>query len=89
MEQTRNTCNISVFVVNGKIIITKQGVRQCTGLKRLGQVPIGSLYVHLKVQNFRVVELTAGCEEKRIKSQSAPRDFCFAFRPYIVTNLTL
>jgi hypothetical protein len=43
MEQTRNTYIISVFVVSGKIIITKQGVKQWTGLKRLEQVPIGPL----------------------------------------------
>lgn len=89
MEQTRNTYNVSVFVVNGKIIIMKQGVRQWNGLKRLGQVPIGSLYVHLKVQNYRVVESTAVCEQKRITSQSAPKGSCFALRPYIVTNTTL
>lgn len=54
MEQKRNTYNVSVFGVNGKIIITKQGVRQWIGLKGLRQMPIGSLCVHTTI-NFRVL----------------------------------
>jgi len=67
----------------------KTGRKAVDWIKETRQVPIGSLYVHLKVQNFRVVELTAVCEQKRIKSQSASSDSCFALRSYIVTNATL